>query len=64
MLIIKKISGAMPNKSENSYLLREKVILQPRISVAYKLGKFDQLNVAYGDYYQTPDKKLSYLYQP
>ncbi len=45
---------------ENSYLLRASNIA-PRLSVAYKLGKFDQINFAYGDFYQTPDR--NYLIQ-
>lgn len=53
--ITRKLVARAGLRVENSYLLRASN-LAPRISVAYKLGKFDQLNVAYGDYYQTPDK--------
>jgi len=32
--------------------------LAPRISLAYRLGAYDQLNFAFGKFYQTPDKDL------
>ena len=32
----------------------------PRVSLAYKTGKYAQVSLAYGDFYQTPDK--SYLF--
>ena len=44
---------------ENSKLLN-KANIAPRISIAYRLGKYDQLNFAYGKFYQTPSK--DYLY--
>ena len=30
--------------------------LAPRLSLAYKTGKYSQTSVAYGDFYQTPDR--------
>ncbi len=30
----------------------------PRISLAYKTGKYSQVSVAYGDFFQTPDKNF------
>jgi hypothetical protein len=35
--------------------------IAPRVSLAYKLGQFDQLNFAYGEFYETPGK--DYLFQ-
>lgn len=42
-------------RAENSKILK-KSNLAPRVSVAYRLGKYDQLNFAYGKFYQTPQK--------
>ncbi|RKY91182.1 MAG: TonB-dependent receptor [Ignavibacteriae bacterium] len=42
-------------RGEHSKLLG-KYNLAPRISLAYRLGTFDQLNFAYGKFYQTPFK--------
>lgn len=39
--------------------LSEEVMVSPRVSVAYKTGKNNQLSLAYGDFYQTPTN--SYL---
>jgi CarboxypepD_reg-like domain len=44
-------------RSEYSKLL-DKINLAPRISAAYRLGEFDQLNFAYGDFYETPSKEF------
>ena len=33
----------------------DKINLAPRLSLAYRLGTYDQLNFAYGRFYQTPD---------
>lgn len=41
-------------RSEYSKLLN-KTNFAPRVSLAYKLGEYDQLNFAYGQFYQTPD---------
>lgn len=32
----------------------DKINIAPRISLAYRLGVYDQLNFAYGEFYQTP----------
>ncbi len=40
-------------RSEHSKAIN-KSNLAPRISLAYRLGKYDQLNFAYGQFYQTP----------
>jgi len=42
-------------RAEHSKLI-DKTNLAPRISLAYRLGTFDQLNFAYGKFYQTPEK--------
>jgi len=42
-------------RGEHSRLLG-KYNLAPRVSVAYRLGIYDQLNFAYGKFYQTPFK--------
>ena len=42
-------------RGEHSKILG-KYNLAPRVSLAYRLGTFDQLNFAYGKYYQTPFK--------
>ncbi len=39
----------------------EKANVAPRVSLAYKTGKYAQASLAYGDFYQTPDK--SYLFR-
>jgi hypothetical protein len=47
-------AGRIGVRAERSRLL-DKTNLAPRLSFAYRLGKFDQLNFAYGKFYQTPD---------
>lgn len=42
-------------RTEYSELLN-KTNFAPRFSIAYRLGSFDQLNFAYGKFYQTPEK--------
>lgn len=42
-------------RGEHSRLL-DKYNFAPRISLAYRLGTFDQINFAYGKFYQTPFK--------
>ncbi len=44
-------------RSEYSKLL-DKTNLAPRFSAAYRLGEYDQLNFAYGDFYETPGKEF------
>ncbi len=48
-------------RAEHSKVL-DKYNIAPRISFAYRLGNYDQLNFAYGRFYQTPEK--NYLIQP
>lgn len=47
-------AGRIGARTENSRLLN-KTNIAPRLSFAYKLGTYDQLNFAYGKFYQTPD---------
>lgn len=47
-------AGRIGARTENSKLLN-KTNLAPRLSFAYRLGAYDQLNFAYGKFYQTPD---------
>ena len=47
-------------RAEHSKIL-DKYNIAPRISFAYRLGTYDQLNFAYGRFYQTPEK--NYLVQ-
>ena len=42
-------------RGEHSNLI-DKYNLAPRVSLAYRIGTYDQLNFAYGKYYQTPFK--------
>lgn len=42
-------------RAEHSKIL-DKFNIAPRISFAYRLGTFDQLNFAYGRFYETPEK--------
>jgi len=48
------LAGRIGVRAERSRLL-DKTNIAPRLSFAYRLGKFDQLNFAYGKFYQTPD---------
>jgi hypothetical protein len=47
-------AGRIGVRAENSKLIN-KTNLAPRLSFAYRLGTYDQLNFAYGKFYQTPD---------
>jgi hypothetical protein len=47
-------AGRIGVRAENSKLLN-KTNFAPRLSFAYRLGTHDQLNFAYGKFYQTPD---------
>lgn len=53
--ITKDIAARVGVRGEHSKLINE-FNFAPRISLAYKLGKYDQLNFAYGQFYQTPAK--------
>ncbi|MCW3103188.1 MAG: TonB-dependent receptor [Bacteroidetes bacterium] len=48
-------------RAENSTLIK-KLVVSPRTSMAYKIGEFSQLSVAYGQFYQKPDR--DYLFYP
>ncbi len=48
-------------RAEHSKVLN-KFNIAPRISFAYRLGKYDQLNFAYGRFYQTPEKNFLIQY--
>ena len=48
-------------RAEHSKVL-DKFNIAPRISFAYRLGNYDQLNFAYGRFYQTPDKNFLIQY--
>lgn len=49
-------------RAEHSKVL-DKFNIAPRISFAYRLGKFDQINFAYGRFYQTPEKNFLVQYE-
>lgn len=48
-------------RGENSTLIK-KLVISPRTSVAYKIGEFSQVSLAYGQFYQKPDR--DYLFYP
>jgi vitamin B12 transporter len=48
-------------RAENSTLVN-KFVVSPRTSIAYKLGDFSQVSLAYGQFYQKPDR--DYLFYP
>ncbi len=54
------IAGRFGLRFEKSKIV-DKVNLAPRISLAYKLGQYDQINLAYGQFYQIPERE--YLFQ-
>lgn len=47
-------AGRIGVRAENSKVI-DKTNIAPRLSFAYRLGTYDQLNFAYGRFYQTPD---------
>lgn len=49
------IAARVGIRSEYSKILN-KYNFAPRVSLAYRLGTYDQLNFAYGQFYQTPEK--------
>lgn len=51
-----KIAAKVGGRLEHSSLL-EKVNVAPRISVAYKLSKTSQASLAYGIFYQNPERR-------
>jgi len=48
-------AGRAGVRAEYSKLLN-KANIAPRISLAYRVGDYDQFNFAFGNFYQTPDK--------
>jgi hypothetical protein len=54
------IAARIGVRYENSKFIN-KNNLAPRVSLAYKIGQYDQLNFAYGEFYETPNK--DYLFQ-
>ena len=57
MFVTNDIALRVGLRSEYSKLL-DKVNLAPRVSAAYKLGTYDQLNFAYGNFYEIPEKEF------
>jgi hypothetical protein len=53
IFITNDIAARIGLRSEYSRAI-DKSNLAPRVSFAYRLGKYDQLNFAYGQFYQTP----------
>jgi len=49
-------------RAEHSKLI-DKSNIAPRLSFAYRLGEYDQLNFAYGRFYQTPEKDYLQYYR-
>ncbi len=53
IFITNDIAARIGLRTEHSKTIN-KSNLAPRVSLAYRLGKYDQLNFAYGQFYQTP----------
>jgi len=51
------IAGRFGLRFEKSEIV-DKVNLAPRISLAYKLGQYDQVNLAYGQFFQIPEREF------
>ncbi|PQJ20714.1 TonB-dependent receptor [Tenacibaculum sp. SG-28] len=56
VLFSEKLGAKLGVRVENSNLL-EQFTMAPRLSLAYKTGVNSQVALAYGDYYQNPDKE-------
>jgi hypothetical protein len=54
VFITNDFAGRIGVRTEKSKVI-DKTNFAPRLSLAYRLGTFDQLNFAYGKFYQTPD---------
>lgn len=52
--LTKKFVARAGARAEQSYILRDHNIA-PRVSLAYKTGKYSQFSFAYGDFYQKPN---------
>ena len=57
VFITNDIAVRLGLRSEYSKLL-DKTNFAPRFSAAYRLGDYDQLNFAYGNFYETPGKEF------
>ena len=55
IFITNDIAARIGLRAEHSKAIN-KSNLAPRVSLAYRLGKYDQLNFAYGQFYQTPSQ--------
>ncbi len=55
LFITNDIAARVGLRTEHSKAI-DKTNLAPRVSLAYRLGKYDQFNFAYGQFYQTPDQ--------
>ena len=55
-----KIAGRFGLRSEHSFVIGE-VNLAPRLSFAYKTGKYAQFSFAAGRFYQNPEKEYLYV---
>ncbi len=59
--ITPKLVSRIGFRGENSAIL-DRLNLAPRVSLAYKTGKFSQVSFAYGDFYQVPQKEYILTY--
>lgn len=57
--ITKKLASRIGVRLENSKMLK-KYNLAPRLSLAYKTGKQSQISLAFGQFYQAPEKEFLY----
>ncbi len=57
MFITDDIAVRIGLRSEYSRLL-DKTNVAPRVSAAYRLGNYEQLNFAYGNFYEVPEKEF------
>ncbi len=62
ILLSSKIAAKIGVRAEHSDIIDESNIA-PRVAFAYKLGKNDQLNFAYGHFYQTPRQDFLFQYK-
>ncbi|MFT5884574.1 MAG: hypothetical protein ACI9IP_001029 [Arcticibacterium sp.] len=60
--ISSKLAGRIGLRAENSTVISD-YNLAPRISLAYKTGKYAQFSLAAGTFYQNPDKEYLYINQ-
>ena len=55
LFFTRKLAGRVGVRWENSNFLQQQN-LAPRVSLAYKTGKYSQVSTAYGIFYQTPQR--------